>query len=120
MTGRGKQKAWVDIDSIFITQSWLRGKKNKSTLPIDRVVVQLHKLEAPPDVLSKYFELIDPLDKRLAVAKKLGFNKVIIDTYAILRDRQALVAFKTSLPLQNEAIIYAENVLRSPSIKWKN
>nr|CAD7451656.1 unnamed protein product [Timema bartmani] len=76
---RASLQAWDDIDGLFITKSWLGGQKVKSVVLMERVVEQLHRHKAPYEVLFKYLGLIDNLDKRMAVARRIKCHKAVID-----------------------------------------
>nr|CAD7204913.1 unnamed protein product [Timema douglasi] len=76
---RASLQAWDDIDGLFITKSWLGGQKVKSVVLMERVVEQLHRHRAPYEVLLKYLGLIDNLDKRMAVARRIKCHKAVID-----------------------------------------
>jgi hypothetical protein len=55
------------------------GKKLKAALPMEQVVMQLHAHGAPRDILNKYLDLIDNVDKRVKLEQKLQSNKVFVD-----------------------------------------
>nr|CAD7433426.1 unnamed protein product [Timema monikensis] len=110
---RASLQAWDDIDGLFITKSWLGGQKVKSVVLMERVVEQLHRHRAPYEVLLKYLSLIDNLDKRMAVARRIKCHKAVIDVFVLQRDRQALTHYKASLLTQSEDYFYAENALRA-------
>ncbi|KAL1138943.1 hypothetical protein AAG570_009005 [Ranatra chinensis] len=74
-----KNSSWNEIETLLVTKGWLGGKRVNAILPMDQVVIQLHKLKAPNNVLHIYFELIDDIDKRMCVAKKLQCHKEVID-----------------------------------------
>nr|CAD7263659.1 unnamed protein product [Timema shepardi] len=113
---RASLQAWDDIDGLFITKSWLGGQKVKSVVLMERIVEQLHRHKAPYEVLLKYLGLIDNLDKRMAVARRIKCHKAVIDVFVLQRDRQALTLYKASLLAQSEDYFYAENALRATSV----
>nr|CAD7581116.1 unnamed protein product [Timema californicum] len=80
---------------------------------MERIVEQLHRHRAPYEVLLKYLGLIDNLDKRMAVARRIKCHKAVIDVFVLQRDRQALTHYKASLLAQSEDYFYAENALRA-------
>lgn len=51
----------------------------KSALPMEQVVMQLHAHEAPTDILIKYLELIDNVDKRVTLAQKLRCHAAVVN-----------------------------------------
>ncbi|XP_026293560.1 spermatogenesis-defective protein 39 homolog [Frankliniella occidentalis] len=121
LSERASQKAWPDIDSVFITKNWIgSGSKLKLAIPIDKVVIQLHSKGAPNDVLSKYLGFVDSYEKRIALAQKIGCHKTVIDSYAALRDRQGIQGYKATLHPGSEEFLHAEGVLRVSTTKWKN
>ena len=46
---------------------------------MEQVVIQLHSHGAPTDVLVRYLELIDNVDKRVVLAHKLQCHKAVIN-----------------------------------------
>jgi hypothetical protein len=46
---------------------------------MEQVVMQLHAHAAPTDILIKYLELIQNVDKRVALAQKLQCHRAVID-----------------------------------------
>ncbi|XP_075228048.1 vacuolar protein sorting 16B [Lycorma delicatula] len=117
---RGKLKAWEDIENFFITKRWLGGRKLKASVPMEQVVLRLHSLEAPTNILISYLSLIDNIDKRLKIARSIECHKAVIDIFATQRDRISLLNYEARLIPQSEEYIYAKTVLHSPTVKWKN
>lgn len=120
LTVRASLHAWDDIEGLFITKSWLGGKKLKAAVPMEQVVIQLHSHGAPTDILVQYLELIDNVDKRVMLAQKLQCHKAVVNVFISKRDRQALISYKANLHPQSEDYFYAENALRVSTTKWKN
>ncbi|XP_066995521.2 spermatogenesis-defective protein 39 homolog [Anabrus simplex] len=120
LTVRAAMQAWEDIDNIFITKSWLGGKKLKAVVPMEEVVRLLHAHQAPAAVLMKYLLLIENPEKQVALVHKLQCHKVAIDLYISQRDRRALINYKANLSPQSEDYVYAENALQASTIRWKN
>ncbi|PNF42419.1 hypothetical protein B7P43_G10953 [Cryptotermes secundus] len=120
LTVRTSMHSWDDIEGLFITKSWLGGKKLKTAVPIEKVVMQLHAHGAPTDILVKYLELIENVDKRITLAQKLQCHKAVINVFVAKRDRRSLISYKANLHPQSEDYFYAENCLRVSTTKWKN
>lgn len=76
----------VDVSGSFFIglhfQGWLGGKKAKTDLPMEEVVLCMSRLGAPKTLLTSYLEFVDNLDKRLALAKKLQCHRSVIDVSA--------------------------------------
>lgn len=117
LTTRASLQAWTDIETIFITKGWLGGKKLKSIISVERIACELHKHGVPNSVLAQFLEVIDNLDKRLELAKKLSCYKVVIDVLVLMKDRQGILDYMVNLT--TEDYLYAEGLLRS-GVKWKN
>lgn len=116
---RARLKKWADIDSLFTTKGWLGGTKMKCVIGFDRVSSVLHKSDAPSDVVAKYLKLVDDIEKRLELAKKMQCHEAIIDTYLAQRDRKALENYFGILKPNSKEWFYAKDVLSSNSTKWK-
>ncbi|PSN36491.1 hypothetical protein C0J52_05065 [Blattella germanica] len=113
LTVRASMKAWDDVEGLFITKSWLGGKKLKAAVPMEQVVLQLHMHGAPTEVLVKYLELIDNADKRVALAQKLQCHKAVINVFISKRDRQSLISYKANLHPQRSSDIRLFNFFQS-------
>uniref|UniRef100_A0A1B6GG77 Vps16 C-terminal domain-containing protein n=1 Tax=Cuerna arida TaxID=1464854 RepID=A0A1B6GG77_9HEMI len=98
INARAKLQAWPDIQALLTAKGWLRGPKLRVSLPMEHVITTLHSCGAPQDVLYTFLQLIDNLDKRLAVARLVACDKAIIEASMTLRDRQSLPSFRATLP----------------------
>jgi hypothetical protein len=58
--------------------------------------------------------------ERLEVARKLGIASVVVDTLLAQRDRAALTRYRDGLVANSRDWCYADNALRTSTIKWKN
>jgi hypothetical protein len=56
----------------------------------------------------------------LEVARKLGIASVVVDTLLAQRDRAALTRYRDGLVANSRDWCYADNALRTSTIKWKN
>lgn len=113
---RAQSKAWCDLNKIFERKSWHSLKTSKSfsiNVPLDRVIVQLHSLDAPADVLSIFLAHIDDLHRRLALAKRFNVGKSVVDTLVELRNREELEEYIKSLNVRDNVRIHAENALKN-------
>ncbi|XP_041353430.1 spermatogenesis-defective protein 39 homolog [Gigantopelta aegis] len=119
IAARGRLRKWDDIKTLLTAKGWFGGTKMKAVIGFDKVCEILHKVSAPHSVLASYIALIDDSERRLAVAKKVNCPKGIIETYVALKDRSELEAYASKLPSRSEESIYANDVLRSSTIKWK-
>uniref|UniRef100_A0A1B6LGY4 Vps16 C-terminal domain-containing protein n=1 Tax=Graphocephala atropunctata TaxID=36148 RepID=A0A1B6LGY4_9HEMI len=98
INARAKLQAWPDIQTLLTAKGWLRGPKLRVSLPMENVVTTLHASGAPQEVLYTFLQLIDNLDKRLAVARLVACDKAIIEASMTLRDKQSMPSFRAALP----------------------
>jgi len=111
---------WVHVDEMFVNKNWLGKDKLALTLPVGETVKLLHNNGAPSSSLTRYIKMIKDSDERLELAKKFNCHHIIIDDFASKKDRRGLLVYKTVLQKQTESYYYADTILRSPNIKWKN
>ncbi|GFG32980.1 hypothetical protein Cfor_09872 [Coptotermes formosanus] len=97
LTVQASKQSWDDIEKLFITKSWMGGKKLKAALPMEQVVMQLHAHGAPRDILNKYLDLIDNVDKRVKLEQKLQSNKVFVDVNNKVEELENLLPLKYSI-----------------------
>lgn len=57
----------------------------KAAVPMEQVVMQLHAHGAPADILVRYLELIDNVDKRVALAQKVQCHKAVVNVSKIIQ-----------------------------------
>ena len=112
--------AWKDCEELVLAKSWLGGRKVQGSIDVTQVVKLLHNQGATADVLQVLLPFVNPVDKREALAKKLGVHTVVIDVFVINRDRIALENYKAQFVQQSREWQYAYNALRDPNTKWKN
>ncbi|KAJ8686669.1 hypothetical protein QAD02_022463 [Eretmocerus hayati] len=119
ITTRASLQAWDDIDILLHKKGWLGGKKLQSNLPIEEVLKLLQEHQAPSGIMEKFLSYVDG-SKRLQVAKNLNCYKAVINIFGQQGDRTALLEYKAGLRPQSEEYFYAESVLCSTSIRWRN
>ncbi|KAK7487131.1 hypothetical protein BaRGS_00021626 [Batillaria attramentaria] len=118
LSARAKARGWTDIELLLTSKGWFGGKKMKAAIGFDKVVEILYKFQAPPDILTKYLELVDDLETRLNLSRKTGCRKVTIETLIKMKDRAGVEEFarKHSGTLEGQ---HALSVLRDETIRWK-
>lgn len=96
-------------------QSWhsLKTKTFSISLPIDRVILQLHSLDAPIPVLNFFLSHLADARRRLWLARKVGALKSVTDSLVELKDRQGLDDFVQSIAPGTESRFYADSALRN-------
>lgn len=118
---RAKGKAWRDVETLFDKKSWhsLKAKTFQIHIPLEKVILQLHLLQAPNAVLGHFLSFMDDGQRRLALARRVGAVKGQIDAMAALKDKAGLENFKNNLTQGSEERFYAENILKNMTGKWK-
>ncbi|XP_014218208.1 spermatogenesis-defective protein 39 homolog isoform X1 [Copidosoma floridanum] len=116
---RASVHAWDDIDNLLHKKGWLGGKKLQTHLPIEEVLRLLQEHKAPSGIMEKFLNYVDS-SKRLQVAKNLNCYKAVINLLMSHGDRTALLEYKADLRPHSEEYFYAESILCSNSIKWRN
>ncbi|XP_011505739.1 PREDICTED: spermatogenesis-defective protein 39 homolog [Ceratosolen solmsi marchali] len=116
---RASVQAWDDIDALLHKKGWLGGKKLQTNLPIEEVLKLMQDHRAPSGIMEKFLNYVEST-KRLEVAKNLNCYKAVINIFGSQGDRTALLEYKASLRPQSEEYFYAESILCSTSIRWRN
>lgn len=119
-TARASRFQWKDCEELILTKGWLGGRKARGDIDVAQAVKLLHSHGATADSLQTFLALVEPLEERENIAKKLGVHSVVIDVYVANRDRAGLEAYKAKLVPQSREWFYAENVLSVSNTKWKN
>ncbi|XP_014673828.1 PREDICTED: spermatogenesis-defective protein 39 homolog [Priapulus caudatus] len=120
LSARSSIRHWRDIDELFASKSWFGHHKMKSPVSFDRVVDVLFRTGAPPEVIDKYLRLVDGIEQRLTIARKLKCHVVVIDALVELRDRQELLNYASKLQEGTNDAMHAQVALRNPATRWKN
>ncbi|XP_025104563.1 spermatogenesis-defective protein 39 homolog isoform X2 [Pomacea canaliculata] len=118
LSARAKAHAWADIENLLTAKSWFGGKKMKAPIGFDKVVEILNKFNAPTDILTKYLELVEDLDIRLSLSKKISNHKVTVETLVKLKDRAGVEDFAHKHGGTIEAD-YARRMLKDEAVRWK-
>ncbi|GFO11147.1 spermatogenesis-defective protein 39 homolog [Plakobranchus ocellatus] len=116
---RAKLRQWKDIEAILTTKGWFGGTKLKAPIGFDKIVGILHKNGAPPDILQKYLAMVDNLELRLNLAKKVSCQIAVIDALVALKNRAELEQLASKLDRYSKEGLYAFDVLNTSTIKWK-
>ena len=64
--------------------------------------------------------MVEALDDREVLAKKVGAHSVVIDIYVAQRDRIALQSYKSKLVENSTEWLYANHALCVSNTRWKN
>lgn len=113
---RSQCQAWRDLEFIFEKKTWSTLKTSKSfsiAVPLDRVILQLHAMDAPVAVLNQFLAQIDDAERRLALAKKTKAGKSVVDALVDLKDRPQLEQYVESVEAGTDVRFYAENALKN-------
>uniref|UniRef100_A0A3Q0SYE6 Spermatogenesis-defective protein 39 homolog n=1 Tax=Amphilophus citrinellus TaxID=61819 RepID=A0A3Q0SYE6_AMPCI len=120
LAARAKLKAWLDVDALFASRSWLGFTRKKSPLSFHRVVDILQKNSAPTQVLQEYVALVDDSELRLSLAQKHKCHDIVINTYRDMKDRQLLLAYRGKVARGSAEERKIDELINSPQIRWKN
>ena len=104
----------------MITKGWLGGKKAKSSVSPSHVVRLLNSQGATTDILQIFLQLIDDLDDRETLARRVKVPNVVIDCLVAKRDRIGLERYREKLTTHSPEWFYADHTLNTSSTKWKN
>lgn len=116
---KSKIQHWPVISQLFVSKKWHGGKSVSTLVPVEDIVRELAKNNAPENELTKYLQVIGSVSSKLSLARKYKCSHMVVDILVEQKDRLALVTFKSQLPAQSESYFYAENALRN-NTKWKN
>ena len=119
LRARAKVEAWIDCEKLVVGKGWLGGKKAIGSVSPGEVVTVLATARAPVETLSIILGLVDTMEERLLLAKKVGVASVVVDVLVAQKDRLAIMSYQTNMPANSRDWFYADNALRN-SVKWKN
>ena len=120
LRARANVEAWQDCQELVVGKGWLGGKKVKGGVSPGEVTTVLAAAGAPVSILTVLLGLVDNLEDRLDLAKKVGVGSVVVDVLVAQKDRNAIHSYQASLTPNSQDWFYAENALKSSSVRWKN
>lgn len=113
---RAQDQKWCDLDTIFEKKTWHTLKTAKTfsiSVPLERVIRQLHALDAPVAVLNRFLPHIDDVHKRLELAKRYNASRSIVDALVEQKDRNELERYAETLAKSTDVRIYADNAIKN-------
>lgn len=115
LTERARAHAWRDLDQLFEKKSWhsLKATTFQISVPLERAIVRLHRLQAPAPVLNGFLARVGDSKRRLQLARQLGVTRSVVDTLVEHRDRAALEACVQGIASGTDVRFYAENALKT-------
>jgi len=120
LRARSKVEAWSDCEKLVVGKGWLGGKKVIGSVDPCEVVSVLSSAGAPLETLSIILSLIDNVDEKLTLAKKVGVASIVIDIFVAQKDRLSLISYQANMTPNSRDWFYADNALRNSNVKWKN
>ncbi|GFS18673.1 spermatogenesis-defective protein 39 homolog [Elysia marginata] len=116
---RAKLRQWKDIETLLTAKGWFGKTQLKAAIGFDKVVAILHRNGAPQDILQKYLGLVDNVEQRLSLAKRVSCQIAVIDALVALKNRAELEQLAAKLDRYSKEGLYAFDVLHTSTIKWK-
>lgn len=112
---RGRSQAWRDVESLFEKKSWhsIKSKSFSIHIPLDKAILKLFSLNAPPPVLNYFLGKIDDQQRKLQLSRKINAVRSIVDALVALKDKTELEVLKERLEAGTEEKFYAENALKN-------
>lgn len=112
---RGKSQAWRDVESLFEKKSWhsIKSKSFSIHIPLDKAILKLFSLNAPPPVLNYFLGKMDDQQRKLQLSRKINAVRSIVDALVALKDKMELEVLKEQLEAGTEEKFYAENALKN-------
>lgn len=122
LRARASVRAWPDVQQILSPRKWFGVDKGpfSTNQALERAAEILHRKGAPEEILSQCLSRIDNADRRIKLAKTYRCHRLVIDTLASQKNRRALHEYTNTLTASSTELAYANKVLLSSNIKWRN
>ncbi|KAG5448642.1 hypothetical protein CSKR_104072 [Clonorchis sinensis] len=88
---------WAEMDSALLEKKWLK-RRVETRLPTDRLVLYLHALNAPPQIISTYLSHSENNEELIETATRLRMYSVAIQACVKRKDRVALQELLHRIP----------------------
>ncbi|THD19766.1 hypothetical protein D915_009185 [Fasciola hepatica] len=109
---------WPELEVLLLEKKWLK-RRVGTTLPNDRLVMYLHALCAPEDVLSGYLELSSDRDELLDIALRLRMYKFAVACCAKRRDASGMKNLSSRIPKKEPEHAKILYYLSLPVNQWR-
>ncbi|KAF8568982.1 hypothetical protein P879_03128 [Paragonimus westermani] len=100
---------WVELDSILVEKKWFK-RRTGTSLPTDRLVLYLHALNAPREIIAKYLSRCADPREMTEVAARLRMYSVAVQSCVNRRDpasmKELLERIPKKEPEHSEALYY--------------
>ena len=70
--------------------------------------------------LSIILGLVENMEERLELSKKVGVVSVVVDVLVAKKDRLAIMTYRATIQANSRDWFYVENALRNSNAKWRN
>ncbi|KAA0200917.1 hypothetical protein FBUS_11140 [Fasciolopsis buskii] len=109
---------WPELETQLLEKKWLK-RRIETTLPNDRLVMYLHALCAPEDVLSGYLEISNDTGELLDIALRLRMYKSAVSLCAKRRDASGMKDLSSRIPKKEPEHARVLYYLSIPVNQWK-
>ncbi|GAB6022359.1 Spermatoproteinsis-defective protein 39 [Chamberlinius hualienensis] len=120
VTARARLQRWTDIDSLMLTKTLFKGSKVKFHFNPEHFIELLKVNKASREILSKFIGHIEDAELKLKLAKKCECHTLVVDLLISMKDRVQLELYKSKLLPHSTDFQYAQDALKSSTIRWKN
>ncbi|KAF6776387.1 hypothetical protein AHF37_02426 [Paragonimus kellicotti] len=110
---------WVELDSILVEKKWFK-RRTDTSLPTDRLVLYLHALNAPREIIAKYLSRCPDPHEMTEVAARLRMYSVAVQSCVNRRDPVAMKELLERIPKREPEHSEALYYLSIPVSQWKN
>ncbi|KER19060.1 hypothetical protein T265_12030 [Opisthorchis viverrini] len=88
---------WAEMDSALLEKKWLK-LRVETRLPTDRLVLYLHALNAPPQIISNYLSHSENNEELIETATRLRMYSAAIQACVRRKDRASLQELLHRIP----------------------
>ncbi|TGZ66363.1 hypothetical protein CRM22_005358 [Opisthorchis felineus] len=110
---------WAEMDSALLEKKWLK-RRVETRLPTDRLVLYLHALNAPPQIISTYLSHSENNEELIETATRLRMYSVAIQACVRRKDRVALQELLHRIPKKRPEHAEVVYYLSTPVNQWKD
>ncbi|CAL8079228.1 unnamed protein product [Calicophoron daubneyi] len=88
---------WAELDSVLLEKKLLK-RRVRTKLPNDRLVLYLHSLNAPPDIIGSYLSYSNDTDELIETALRLNMYQIALDCCLKTRNPQVMRELLSRIP----------------------
>lgn len=110
---------WAELDNVILEKKWLK-RRTETNLPNDRLIIYLHALKAPTEILERYLSYSNDTDEIIQIATRMKLYRIALKLCIKRRDPAAMKDLLQLIPKTEPEYTEMVYYLSIPVNQWKD